>query len=385
MAELADDSTWEHLIPYDSVSLGIVAISQDQAQWIDAELTRKNIHELQGDFLPSTAMLARRYHCVYQSILTARLSGALNNDFAATDYFTTLPPKGLMPKDTIDPVAGTQHFFPENYQVNIAPVRHSDLALIEEESLLLPPIQLRNGLPEDIVVLVPLSDESYGYFSQQLERGSGATEPKIASFDLLRLYLYPRNAVHEIDTDETVWQEIWSQVADHSLVFVRRPVRAAETGISGIVLAQGADLPPPSETPPPPPPEETDGGLIEDEDTVFLRFINFKWLHKAHPPENTDEAKAFEKLADAFKNDAQLVRLLLRFFISVERQYHSVIWRISFLFVDTEGFEEFLKLADELPFEPAGTGKRLHEMISNIGSADSLLSELEEIISKLSH
>jgi hypothetical protein len=383
IAELADDSTWEHLIPYDSISLGIVAISQDQAQWIDAELTRKNIHELQGDFVPSTAMLARRYCSVYKSILSERLSGALNNDFAATDYFTTLPPSGLLPKDTINPMQGTQHFFPENYKVNIAPVRQSDLALIEEESLLLPPLQLRNGLPEDVVVLVPLTDESYGYFSQQLERGDGSAEPRIASFDLLRLYLYPRTAVHEIDTDETAWQEIWSQLVDHTLVYVRRPVRAAETGISGIVLAQGAELPPPAETPAPS--EVPSGDLIEDEDTVFLRFINFEWLSKAYPPTSTEEEKAFEKLANNFKNDALFVRKLLAFFVAVERQYQAVIWRTSLLLADAEGVETFLEKIESLDFHPASTGKRLHEMLSNMSDADSVISELEDIVSKLSH
>jgi hypothetical protein len=242
---------------------------------------------------------------------------------------------------------------------------------------------LRNGLPEDIVVLVPLTDESYGYFSQQLERGDGSAEPRIASFDLLRLYLYPRTAVHEIDTDETAWQEIWGQLVDQTLVYVRRPVRAAETGISGIVLAQGAELPPPSETPPPV--EEPDGDLIEDEDTVFLRFVNFKWLSKAHPPTNTDEEKAFEKLADKFKNDALFVRKLLAFFIAVERQYQSVIWRTSLLLADTEGVDEFIKSADSLDFTPISTGKRLYEMLSNLDDVDSILSELEDIISKLSN
>ncbi|MCB1874166.1 MAG: hypothetical protein KDI49_19550, partial [Gammaproteobacteria bacterium] len=130
MRELLGNEQLLGLLPEDAVGLGVLAIQNDTPQWLDAELLRQPMRaepalgDLQSD-------LARQYELLLADILSARRSGGLNGDFHAADYFSLLPPVGTLPKEALDPVNGRQGYFPENYQVAIAPIRQSDVALIQ--------------------------------------------------------------------------------------------------------------------------------------------------------------------------------------------------------------------------------------------------------------
>ncbi|WKJ89988.1 hypothetical protein QZJ86_18575 [Methylomonas montana] len=322
MRELLGDDQLHGLLPEDAVALGLVAIQEGAPQWLDAELLRHPLRAEPGiDSLQSD--MSRQYEALLTDILVNRRSGGLTGDFHASDYFSLLPPVGNLPKEAVDPVNGRQGYFPENYQVAIAPLRQSDVELIRSESLALPPIDLSNGEPVDIVVLVPLSNLDYGHYAAQLERNFDPNKRLLPQLDLLRLKLYPVRPVHALDTDQAAWQAIWDRFGSNSPLYVRRPSRAAETSVSGIVLALGTALPLPPEAGGGP---ADTGGLIEDEDSVFLRRVNYPMLAEVRAPSDDAGRTALAALVESF-NESALVAASQRILLLVERHYDPVVWQ----------------------------------------------------------
>lgn len=339
MREFLGNDQFSSLIPEDAVALGVLAIQDDTPQWLDPELLRQparaepRLGDLQSD-------LSRQYESLLADILAARRSGGLTGDFHAADYFSLLPPVGTLPKESVDPVNGRQGYFPENYQVAIAPVRLSDVALIKAESLDLPPIDLSNREPVDVVVLVPLSNLDYGHYAAQLERGADSTNRRLPQIDLLKLKLYPVRPVHGLDTDAAAWQAIWDRLGDNQPFYVRRPTRAAETAISGIVLALGTQVPLPVATEPGP---ADSGGLIQDEQSLFLSRINLDTLAQWRPPADAASTTARNDLAAAFGNDANIVQRCAGILLRIERQYDALAWPTLLALATAGRTEDFLQ------------------------------------------
>lgn len=392
MRELLGSSQFTSLIPEDSVPLGILAIQNDTPQWLDAELLRHPVREEPGigDLQKD---LSRQYERLLTDVLADRASRGLSGDFHAHDYFSLLPPAGTLPKAAIDPANGRQGFFPEHYQISIAPIRQSDVELVKAESLHLPPIDLSNGEPVDIVVLAPLSNLDYGRWAAQLEQNFDPTTRLLPQLDLLRLKLYPR---HVPDTDQTTWTQIWNLIGATQAFYVRRPTRAAETAISGIVLALGASLPPP----PPPVVDETDdsgetgggslpgsgtgtgtpadgGGLVQDDNTIFLNRMNLGFLAELRPFDG-DSSDAFNKLQDNFGQDAQIVQECAAILMRIERQYDSLIWPTLLTLADRGTLGEFRKglLGIE---DGASTPKWIAHIGGDLGLDTTLLSQWADL------
>jgi hypothetical protein len=326
------------------------------------------------------ADLKRQYEQLLADILTARRSGGLNGDFHAADYFSLIPPVGTVPKDAVDPMSGRQGYFPENYQVAIAPIRQSDVELIKAESLNLPPIELSNGEPVDVVVLVPLSNLDYGHYAAQLERVIDPVNRRLPQIDLLKLKLYPVRPVHALDTDLNAWTNIWNRLGDTPPFYVRRPTRAAETAISGIVLALGAGIPaPPEETDEPGGSPADSGGLVQDENAVFLERINLKTLAELRPP-NTGEANdAFDKLLGNFGSDALVVQQCASILMRIERQYDSLIWQTLLVLADGKLLAEFLRGLLRADAE-AVTPKVVASLGSDLGLDTNLLNQWSKLV-----
>lgn len=334
-----DDPQAGGLIPEDAVALGVLAIQDDTPQWLDAELLRHPLRaepgagDLQAD-------LGRQYESLLTEVLTSRRAGGLTGDFAAADYFSLLPPAGSVPKEAIDPVIGRQGYFPENYQVAIAPVRMSDVDLIKAESMALPPIDLARGEPVDIVVLAPLSNQEYGQFARQLETAFDPGNRRLPQLDLLRLKLYPVT----LDLDTSAWTNIWSRVEAAQLFYVRRPTRAAETGISAIVLARGAVLP--ASVPPAASPADA-GSLLEDDNAIFLRRLSIDKLAAQRPPVDDDGKKALTDLKTEFAGDsaaaAGLVVGCLNLLLRIDTHYDAVVWQTLLTLADAKKLDDFLQ------------------------------------------
>lgn len=385
--ELLGNDLADSLIPEDSVALGLIAIQNDTPQWLDSQLLRQPLRlEQTGNYLQQD--LSRQYEALLADIFTTRAAGGLSNQFAAADYFSLLPPAGTLPKDAINAVNGHQAYFPEHFNVHIAPIRISDVELIKTESLGLANIDLASKDRVDIVALTPLSNIEYGQYASRLERDYDPASRRLPYLDLLRLKLYPVHPVHKLDTDAATWQLIWDTLADKQLLYVRRPVRAAETTVSGIVLALGSSLPtssdPPADDPGTPTPPDG-GGLIEDEDTVFLRFLNFKQLAEIRPPLESSDEQALNILNNNHGEDATVIRQANEFLLQVERYYDPVVWPTLRLLVEQNALPEMLKNLREIKERhPGARGAMVTEAADQLGLDPDLLTRWKELVEKIS-
>jgi hypothetical protein len=334
---LAEGVSASGLIPEDAVALGILGVRDNLVEWLDTTLLRHPVRTAPG---PGDLQqdMHRQYEALLADVLAARSRS--DGDFAASDYFRALPPTGRVPKGAIDPVAGRQRYFPEHFRVSIAPVRLSDLALVQRESMALPAIDLSRDEPVDLVVLAPLPAEAFARLAGALERRPSTTETGgstlrpavlLPHLDLLRLRLYPLRPVHEVNTDAAAWQALWAEVGDRDPVFVRRPTRAAETGLSAVRIARGTE----DEELPPPDPEDLEpfpsdrGGLVLDADAVLLERLGFEQLAALRPPPDGDaEAVAardtlIAELGDRARTVLDCVGLML----VIERRFDPLLWQ----------------------------------------------------------
>jgi hypothetical protein len=356
-------------IPEDAVALGLLAIADDTPKWLDAELLR---HPVRNEPQPGDiqADLARQYGSLLKDVLAARRNGGLNGDFAATDYFSLLPPVGPLPKDAIDPEKGRQGYFPENCNVAIAPIRQSDVALIKLESMRLPPIDLKLNEPLDIVVLAPLNNQLFGQYARRLENNGGETPRRLPQLDLLRLKLYPVRPVHALNLDADVWRALWEQVSEDEIFYLRRPTRAAETAISSIVLALGTSLP---EQAPPTESLADGGGLLDDENTVLLRRLNFDGLALQRPPSDDSGQEALTAIKAEFGASPAAVTNAMNMLLRIEPRYDALTWQTLLALARNEVLDDFSEQL--LAADPATpTGQKVAAIGAALGLDAALLS-----------
>lgn len=235
----------------ETVALGLLAIDRTGAPaWLDQGLVRRPLRPAHAPFAVQDD-LACHHQELFEDVLQARAERGLGSLFAAVQHFQLLPPFGPVPKAALDPVEARQSYFPEAFDVSVAPVRRCDLPSLLEDARSLAPIDLARDKDIDLLILVPMDDRSFAERARQLElrvRASDAVEPYpqlrpriLRALDALTLRLLPRPMPHKYAEDVAVWRAIWDATKEHELVYVRRPPRAAETQVSGIVLAQGFD------------------------------------------------------------------------------------------------------------------------------------------------
>ena len=363
------------LVPEDAVALGLLAIADDRPRWLDPELLRHPVrNEPQAGALQMD--LARQYHGLLADVLDARRSGSLNGDFAARDYFTLIPPAGALPKEAVDPVSGRQGFFPENYNVWIAPVRRSDAALVRQESMGLPAIDLSLKEPVDIVVLAPLANETYGHFAGRLEQEPGQVSRRLPQLDLLRLKLYPVRPVHALDLDADVWQAIWDRTPEEELFYLRRPTRAAETAVSGIVLALGSALP---QAPEPVESPADQGGLLEDEESVLLRRVNFAMLARQRSPADQEGQDALDDLTAEFGQQANAVTSGLQILLLIEPRYDPLVWQTLLALARSDALAPFATGLTEAAADSTATGAKVAAIGNTLGLDAGLLNRWTDL------
>ncbi|WP_417538721.1 hypothetical protein [Marinobacter sp.] len=382
MAELLDNKLASSVIPEDSVALGLLSITNDTPQWVDSGLLRHPVRpEPDHDDLQED--LYRQYQSLLNDITEYRAAGGLAQPFAASDYFQVIPPAGRLPKNTLDPEIGLQNYFPESFDVSVTPVRTADLDLIRRESMALPPIDLTRDANLGIMVLAPLSDADYQTLSRQLVSETPNIERQFLHPDPLALRLYRTRASHALDTDASVWADIWKRTDSDNLLYVRRAVRVAETGISAIVLAKGSD--------PDSLPDASDGGTaeprlppaIEDEHTVFLRMVNVHSLAKIRQANSEEGKRAIKVLADILPREPKAIGAVLDILLCVEAHYNPVIWQTLEQAQQRGNLLKLRELLISAEPEIRNTAKQVITAGTDLGLADGLLAQWKERLNAL--
>lgn len=154
-------------LPAGVLPLAMVALDRAVVRWIDPFLVRREVGAERGDTL--SIGIGRRalreaqvqqYDQHLRDVLEQRQAGNRGTRFAASEHFLALPPAGRMPAAALDADDFSQLYFPAQTDVALSVVPADEVAVLVEESLLLPPIDLT--LTDDelestsILVLVPV-------------------------------------------------------------------------------------------------------------------------------------------------------------------------------------------------------------------------------------
>lgn len=191
--------------PQNILPLALIALDRGVLQWIDVAMVRRELGADSGIQVAISGRpraLAEAHVIQHRSHLQDVLADLdLRNAtpiFAASQYFSLLPPAGQMPVGSVraDSQGLQQLYFPPSVDVDIAFVPSDEIVALVEESLSFPAIDL-DGSPEEldatgIVVLVPVSRQRYMRFHSLL---ATTTMPTRADPALAR----PGSAVEMLD------------------------------------------------------------------------------------------------------------------------------------------------------------------------------------------
>jgi len=246
-------------LPADSLALGVVAISGGQVAWFDAALLR---HRLRPSDAANAVQedLSSQYlnmYPAYSAWLTA--SGVAAAGIA--NVFSLLPPSGLLPRSAIDPIAGTQTFFPAQFEVAIVPVRADEVPSLLAQIAAEAPIDLKAATPAYILVLVALPAAVYATLAPVTLGSVPVPAPftpypslAIPRIDPLILRLPSRQPPPATPNSAPAWAQaqIWGQ-APTDLTWLVRPTDGGLGGAKAAQLAQGFAAPTPTPVPTPGP------------------------------------------------------------------------------------------------------------------------------------
>jgi hypothetical protein len=244
-------------LPADSLALGVVAIRSSKVAWFDSALLR---HRLRASDAANSVQedLVNQYLNMYPdySAWLATSGGAVAN---VTNVFSLLPPSGKAPKASIDPIAGTQTFFPAQFNVAIAPVRADEIPSLIAQIASEAPIDLTAATPAQILILVDLPPAVYASLAPVTLGSPPTLAPFVAypslaisRIDPLILRLPGRRRLPPTPNSAPAWAQaqIWGQ-ASADLTWLVRPTDGGLDGAKAAQLAQGfaATTPTPTHAP----------------------------------------------------------------------------------------------------------------------------------------
>ncbi len=128
--------------------LAVVSLQRGAINWVDPYLVRRDSGpQYSGVRFGLTDPSAQQaylmqYNAQLQSIVATRQSSGLVANFAATDFFKSLPSAGPFPLDGIGTSDFSQLFFPPQMDVRLSIIPSDELPALVTDSLSLPPIDL---------------------------------------------------------------------------------------------------------------------------------------------------------------------------------------------------------------------------------------------------
>jgi len=173
-------------VPAEALPIGVVALRRGAVEWVDRYLVRRDasVDDSLGFGLPHRAV-REAFLRQYQEHLDGVAPSASTAPVAASDHFEALPAFGPLPRASLA-VEGdqlVQTFFPPELRVELTILPRDELAALQEESIQLPPIDLRaraalaEATSVQIFIPVPRADFA-GYVSR--------LEGKLTRFPLAR-------------------------------------------------------------------------------------------------------------------------------------------------------------------------------------------------------
>lgn len=231
-------------LPAGVLPLAMVAVDRNIVQWLDPFLVRRELGVSQGEVLGlglGTKSLryaqVQQYEAQLQDVLRDR--GTRGQRFAAADHFLALPPVGHLPVAAIDLAEFSQIYFPPEIEVELSVIPDDEVPVLLDESLTLPPIDLRLGEGQQdstsVLILVPVDRTKMDELKARLttvRRSFKVAAPglvaKRSPLELLQGLRLPRVVLPPVsaaNTQDSAWREAVQLAADAEtglLWYVRR-------------------------------------------------------------------------------------------------------------------------------------------------------------------
>lgn len=211
----------------DALPLAMVCIEAGALRWLDVWMVRREVgaeDTLSAGLAPRPRALTEAWVRQQQDHLDDLDAAQIASGFAGARHFEVLPPAGLLPaaslqfQTVLGELALVQSFFPPTVDCEFAFVPQDEIAVLVDESLGLPPIDLRSA-PEEldhlpVLLLAPVPRAQLETFKRELEtltRPVRAAAPGLVSRrspleSLLRLNPLALRESADSDAKARAWQ-----------------------------------------------------------------------------------------------------------------------------------------------------------------------------------
>lgn len=152
-------------LPAESIALGLLAVRDNQPQWLDGPLVRRDYRRERE---PHAARLRLAEH--HDELLADLVRERHRNEaFELSRYFRRIPAFGPLPNAMVDVRNQSFTGFPDHYELDLVPVRAEDIGFVREQAAHLPPLNLTDTKVERVQILVPLDSAAYETLTAALD------------------------------------------------------------------------------------------------------------------------------------------------------------------------------------------------------------------------
>ena len=190
-------------VPSAILPLAMVALNFGNVVWVDTYMVRRELGAEYGDLLrfgPASRATQQAFLLQYDAhlndVLHERQLAGQTLNFAATQYFSAVPPCGRLPMACINTDDFTQSFFPQETDVSLSIAPADELPSLIEQAVALPPIDLIQSAQVfhniSVLVLAPVARQQFAELKAKLETIPQQLSAPVAvaarmPLDLLRL------------------------------------------------------------------------------------------------------------------------------------------------------------------------------------------------------
>ncbi|MBE9063954.1 hypothetical protein [cf. Phormidesmis sp. LEGE 11477] len=164
--------------PANMLPLAMIALENNRIQWVDNFLVRRELRNVaSGPLGLQTVPRALRFAHLQQ--YNQQLSEETSPDkgrFSASSKFDSLPAAGRLPRSAVSTEDFSQTYFPPEISVQLTAVPTDEVAALIEDSLVLPPINLRASAAEleslSLLLVIPMIRQALTELKRKLAAAS---------------------------------------------------------------------------------------------------------------------------------------------------------------------------------------------------------------------
>ncbi|WP_457442277.1 hypothetical protein [Roseateles sp. P5_E4] len=244
-------------LPAETLALALVALTGDTVRWIDVHLARRTAGQSHADVLGfgfAPRLLREAHLAQYQAQLDDVMKRPLGGRPSAAQFFSALPAAGPLPAAAVNTADFSQSWLPAGIAAELTLVPQDEIAMLVEESLTLPPIDLQLAAQAQastfVSILVPVPREALAQRARELQqrltralvvpatrlalrRSPAESLRLLENTRLVKTGLFPPPAI--TDPVDTAWASLVN--AQTTLWYARRRNVSLRPEVEGVAVA----------------------------------------------------------------------------------------------------------------------------------------------------